>query len=127
MHKKSPHDKKTGARIHRQTPHTARQPGLHKGDKPKSINELLVNRSGLQRISASIPLQQSWADWLRAAVGSSLAGHIVNAVPKAAELVVFADSAVWATRLRYTLAAMQPDIAARDSAIARITVRVQRQ
>jgi hypothetical protein len=39
--------------------------------------------------------------------------------------VVFADSAAWGTRLRYALAAMQSDIAARDSAIAHTTVRVQ--
>jgi hypothetical protein len=72
-------------------------------------------------------VQQSWADWLRGAVGIELAGHIVNALPKNAELVVFADSAVWGTRLRYALAAMQPDIAARDAALVRTTVRVQRQ
>jgi hypothetical protein len=127
MHKKSPHDKKTGARIRRQTPLTGRRPGLHKGENPKSISELLSARSALQRISGSIPLQQSWADWLRAAVGAQLAGHIVNAVPKTAELVVFADSAAWGTRLRYALAAMQPDIAARDATVLRTTVRVQRQ
>jgi hypothetical protein len=48
-------------------------------------------------------------------------------VPKNGELVVFADSAAWGTRLRYALAAMQPDIAERDAALARISVRVQRQ
>jgi phage tail protein X len=72
-------------------------------------------------------VQQSWADWLRGAVASELAGHIVNAVPKSAELVVFADTAAWGTRLRYALAAMLPDIAARDAALSRITVRIQTQ
>ena len=70
-------------------------------------------------------MQQSWADWLRSALGCELAGHIVNAVPKNAELVVFADSAAWGTRLRYALAGMLPDIAARDAALSRITVRIQ--
>jgi Dna[CI] antecedent, DciA len=81
----------------------------------------------LQRISTRIPLQQAWADWLRAAVGSPLAGHIVNALPKSAELVVFADSAAWGTRLRYALAGMQPAITARDATIVRTTIRVQRR
>jgi phage tail protein X len=72
-------------------------------------------------------VQQSWADWLRGAVASELAGHIVSAVPKSAELVVFADTAAWGARLRYALAAMLPDIAARDAALSRITVRIQTQ
>ena len=70
-------------------------------------------------------MQQSWAEWLRGAVAAELAGHIVSAVPKEAELVVFADTAAWGTRLRYALAAMQSDIAARDSAISHTRVRVQ--
>ncbi|MFI4869765.1 MAG: DciA family protein [Steroidobacterales bacterium] len=85
----------------------------------------MLSRSGLRRITANIPVQQSWADWLRAAVAAELADHIVSAVPKNAELVVFADTAAWGTRLRYALAALQSDIAARDSAISHTRVRVQ--
>lgn len=85
-----------------------------------------MKAAGLRRIAASIPLQQSWAEWLRARVAGELAGHIVNAVPNNGQLVVFADSAVWGTRLRYALAAMQADIAGRDATISRASVRVQR-
>jgi hypothetical protein len=60
-------------------------------------------------------------------VAAELASHIVNALPKNGQLVVFADSAAWGTRLRYALAAMQPDIAGRDATISRLSVRVQRQ
>jgi predicted nucleic acid-binding Zn ribbon protein len=91
----------------------------------KSVNELLSHRSGLRRIVDSIPAQLSWAEWLRAALAAPLAGHIVSAVPKSSELVVFADSAAWATRLRYALAALLPAISARDAAISRTAVRVQ--
>jgi hypothetical protein len=86
-----------------------------------------MNRVGLRRIAASIPVQQSWAEWLRATVATELAGHIVNAVPNNGQLVVFADSAAWGTRLRYALAGMQADIAGRDATISRASVRVQRQ
>jgi Dna[CI] antecedent, DciA len=127
MHKKSRPDKKTGARNRRKTALPTHQARLQEGRNTKSINELLTNRSSLRRITASLPVQQSWADWLRGAVAVELAGHIVSAVPKNAELVVFADSAAWGSRLRYALAAMQSDIAARDSAISHTTVRVQRQ
>jgi hypothetical protein len=84
-------------------------------------------RGGLRRIAATIPIQQSWADWLRGMVGLELAGHIVNAVPNNGQLIVFADSAAWGTRLRYALAGMQADIAHRDATISRASVRVQRQ
>ncbi len=86
-----------------------------------------MNRAGLRRIAATIPVQQSWVDWLRGMVAIELAGHIVNAVPNNGQLVVFADSAAWGTRLRYALAGMQADIALRDATISRASVRVQRQ
>lgn len=127
MHKKSLRDKKTGARNRHQTAYAARRPTSRPEVNPKSINELLSDRPGLRRITASIPVQQSWADWLRGAVADELAEHIVSAVPKNGELVVFADTAAWGTRLRYALAAMQLDIARRDAAISHSSVRVQRQ
>jgi hypothetical protein len=125
MHKKSRPDKKTGARNRRHIASPTRPAILRQSRKPRSINELLSSPSGLRRITATISVQQSWAGWLRGAVASELADHIVTAVPKNAELVVFADTAAWGTRLRYALAAMQADIAARDSAISHTTVRVQ--
>src|SRR5579863_8390650 len=127
MHKKFPADKKTGARIRRQGTDAGRRTALACNIKPKSVNELLINGAGLRRIAASIPLQQSWADWLRRMVTSELACHIVNAVPSNGQLVVFADSAAWGVRLRYALAGMQADIAGRDATILRASVRVQRQ
>jgi predicted nucleic acid-binding Zn ribbon protein len=125
MHKKSLPDKKTGARNRRRTKPTAAASLSARRGNLQSVNELLSHRSGLRRIVDSIPAQLSWADWLRAALAPPLAGHIVSAVPKSPELVVFADSAAWATRLRYALAALLPDIRARDAAISRMTVRVQ--
>ena len=125
MHKKSGGDKKTGARNRRKSGRLGLPNGLRKAENPKPINEILFNRSSLRRVVDSIPVQQSWAEWLRAALADELAGHLVSAVPKEAELVVFADSPAWGARLRYALAAMQSDIAARDSAISHTTVRVQ--
>ncbi|HEX2789558.1 MAG TPA: DciA family protein [Steroidobacteraceae bacterium] len=127
MHKKSLPDKKTGARNRRRGSYTGRRTPPPYNINPKSINELLISRAGLAKLTASIPVQQSWADWLRGMVAIELAGHIVNAVPKNGQLVVFADSAAWGTRLRYALAAMQTDIAGRDATISRACVRVQRQ
>src|ERR1700722_3304068 len=127
MPKKCPADKKTGARNRRQGTDAGRRTPLAYNIKPKSVNELLMSGAGLRRIAATIPVQQSWADWLRAMGGPERAGHIVNAVPNNGQLVVFAASAAWGTRLRYALAGMQADIAGRDATISRASVRVQRQ
>jgi hypothetical protein len=127
MHKKFPADKKTGARIRRQGSDAVRRTTLACNIKPKSVNDLLIGSLSLRRIAATIPAQQSWTDWLRGVVASELASHIVNVVPNAGQLVVFADSAAWGTRLRYALAGMQADIAGRDASISSASVRVQRQ
>jgi hypothetical protein len=127
MPKKSVPDKKTGARNRRRGGTPIGASPLRQRETLSNINQILSNKPGLARIGATIPVQQSWVDWLRTAVVAELAGHIVSAVPKNAELVVFADSAAWGTRLRYALAALQSEIAARDSAISHTSVRVQRQ
>jgi hypothetical protein len=127
MHKKSLPDKKTGARNRRRAGGPNAALGSRRNGNLIDINQLLGSKASLARLGAVIPAQQSWADWLRSVVVAELAGHIVSAVPKNAELVVFADSAAWGTRLRYALAALQSEIAARDSAISHTSVRVQRQ
>jgi hypothetical protein len=122
MHKKRGADKKTSARI------GSSKPGFRK--TPTSINELLVRRAVFRELSAKIPLQQSWSEWLRSLVSAELAAHIVNVVPKAGgrpgtlELVVLADSPVWCARLRYAVAGLEPQISSRDAAVRRTRVRV---
>ncbi len=133
MHKKPPRDKKTAARN--------RHAGGTRSTKTIKINDLLSKRPLLARLSAALPAQQSWLDWLRAAVPAELAAHIVNVVPKAGpgslragnggtgtgsggELVIFTDSAAWGTRLRYVLAGIESQIRARDAAVARWRVRI---
>jgi hypothetical protein len=127
MHKKSLPDKKTGARIRRRGAAPKASPASYQVGKFRDINQLLSKTASLARLGAAIPVQQSWADWLRKALVAELAGHIVSVVPKDAELVVFADSAAWATRLRYALVTLQSEIATRDSAISHTSVRVQRR
>jgi predicted nucleic acid-binding Zn ribbon protein len=91
---------------------------------PTSINELMVRRPLFRALAAQLPAQQSWSDWLRARVTPELAPHIVNVIPKGSELVVMADSPAWSARLRYAVAALEPQIAARDAAVRRTRVRV---
>ncbi|MGH8141602.1 MAG: DciA family protein [Steroidobacteraceae bacterium] len=104
-----------------------RTPGV-----PHSVNQLLQRRGGLSQLAHNAPIRQSWAEWLRGLVPAELAPHLVGVRPKSgaraagvvAELVVFADSAAWSTRLRYALVAMQPQIDAHAGAPVRISVRI---
>jgi hypothetical protein len=116
MHKKPAADKKTRARN--------RSARALYGKSPSKIKDLLSRGPQLRELALRLPQQQSWVQWLRELVPAELAPHIVNAVPKGAELVVFADSAAWCTRLRYALVAIEAQIAARDAAVQRTRVRV---
>ena len=91
---------------------------------PSSINDLLLRRPAFRELAARIPEQQSWSEWLRVIVPPELAPHIVNVVPKGPELVVLADSPAWCARLRYAVAALEPQITARDAAVQHTRVRV---
>jgi hypothetical protein len=116
MHKKPPPDKKIGAQKRSGRPRVRHN--------PESITQLLDARPTLRRLASALPLQQSWADWLASVVPAELSLHIVSVVPKDGELVVFADSAVWGTRLRYALASVQTQITARDPSVRHIRLRV---
>jgi Dna[CI] antecedent, DciA len=123
MHKKTAADKKSRSR------NASTRAAF--GKAPAQINDLLRRGAVLRELATRIPEQDSWAQWLRAAVPPELAAHIVNVVPKplaggagSTELVVFADSAAWCTRLRYTLSELEARINARDAAVQRTRVRV---
>jgi hypothetical protein len=116
MPKKPPADKKTQAR------NNPSKAAFRK--MPSSINDLLLRRPAFRELAARIPEQQSWSEWLRGIVPPELAPHIVNVVPKGPELVVLADSPAWCARLRYAVAALEPQITARDAAVRHTRVRV---
>jgi hypothetical protein len=77
------------------------------------------------RITRQLAVQKSWTEWLRERVPPELAMHIVYAVPKESDLVVFADTSAWGVRLRYAAASLAAAIRARDPCLIRTQVRVQ--
>ncbi|HXN11179.1 MAG TPA: hypothetical protein VN859_08035 [Steroidobacteraceae bacterium] len=123
MHKKPRPDKKSGARN--------ADAGVTRSNKTLQINDLLSKRPSLARLTGAIPAQQAWVEWFRTELPADLAAHVVNVVPRGAatsgratELVIFADSAAWGTRLRYALAALDARIRARDAQVGRWLVRI---
>jgi Dna[CI] antecedent DciA-like protein len=123
MHKKPRPYKKSGAR-------NGNSAVTHP-IKTLQINDLLSKRPSLARLTEAVPAQQAWVQWFRSALPADLAAHVVNVVPRSAatsgratELVIFADSAAWGTRLRYALAALDSRIRARDAAVGGWRVRI---
>jgi len=118
MPKKPTPDKKTRARF--------LQSKAGFGKATASISDLLARRPALTVLAARLPEQKAWMLWFQSALPPELALHIVNVVPKGPELLVLADSPAWCERLRYALAALEAEIAARDGAVHRTRVRVAR-
>jgi hypothetical protein len=77
------------------------------------------------RVKDRLSAQQSWTAWLRESLPADLAGHVVHAVPRQGELVVFTDTPAWCARLRYAVAGIEQSIRQRDSSMLRTFVRVQ--
>jgi hypothetical protein len=68
--------------------------------------------------------QKSWREWLDERLGAQLSVHITGVVERDDSLVIFAESAGWATRVRYALAEIEQEVRERQPKIATLTVRV---
>jgi len=77
------------------------------------------------RVTQKLSAQQSWIAWLRESLPPELAGHVVHAVPRQGELVVFTDTPAWCARVRYAVAGIEQSIRRRDASVLRTYVRVQ--
>src|SRR5580658_1859864 len=106
MPKKPGRDKKTGARIAQKTSSNCGRTYSSTSRTPRSINELMKRSSLVGCITHQLSAQKSWTEWLRELLPAELATHIVYAVPKQSELVVFADTSAWGVRLRYAAAGL---------------------
>lgn len=84
----------------------------------------MKNQGWLQGLQRTRSAQQTWRDWFAAALPEELRGTVVNVLQKGPELVVLAASAAWSARLRFAVAALEPQVHARSPDIVKVTVRV---
>jgi hypothetical protein len=72
-----------------------------KARSPKSVRHLLKDKPTLKLLELEISAQKALLTEVRSLLPADLAGHCVAARVHDRQLVLHADSAVWATRLRY--------------------------
>ena len=68
---------------------------------PKSVRHLLKDKPTLKLLELEISAQKALLERLRQVLPGDLAAHCAAARQRDQQLIVHADSPVWATRLRY--------------------------
>jgi len=119
MPARGPRNKKSRSQI--------RDSATRAASTPRSIAELLA-RSRTPGLKGRAPQPFDWVDFLRQALKDELGPEVAPRISSAelrqgGVLVVFADSAAWCARLRFTLADAAPALVARKPEILRIEVR----
>lgn len=69
--------------------------------KPKSVRHLLKDKPTLKRLELEISAQKALLGEVRRLLPGDLAPHCVAARAHQRQLVIYADSPAWATRLRF--------------------------
>ncbi len=90
-----------------------------------SVKDLLARTlPGLTRITDQAARANFWNQWLSAHLGPEIRARVSGVVERNGELVIFAESAAWCARLRYTLLELEGEIRSAVPAITAVAVRV---
>ena len=122
MPKNPPQDKKTGPKRGGRPLATANRARFRAA--PQGLGEIMKKQgwiAGLQRVQAD---QQDWRARVAGVLPEELRGSLVGVVHKGGQLTVLTASAVWCGRVRYALAALEPQLLAGRPDIVKVQVRV---
>ena len=90
-----------------------------------SVKEILSKLTpGLKRVSEQTQRRDFWRDWIDAHFPAEITGKITGIVERDGVLVLFAESAVWSARLRFTVEELKPQILAAKTGLTEVNVRV---
>ena len=90
-----------------------------------SVKELLSKLTpGLRRVSEQTQRRDFWRDWIDAHFPAEITGKITGIVERDGVLVLFAESAVWSARLRFTVEELKSQILAAKTGLTEVNVRV---
>jgi hypothetical protein len=66
-----------------------------------------------------------WNEWLSLHLPPELGARISGVIERGDTLVIFAESAVWSARLRFTVQELEPHIRAAAAGLTSVRVRVR--
>ena len=91
-----------------------------------SVKELLTRRApALTRVTAQAARANFWGAWLSERLPAEIRARISGVVERDGTLVIFAESAAWSARLRYSVQELEREILAAAGGIGAIAVRVR--
>jgi len=118
MPKRGARDKRAGSRNSRGTPAKPR-------GQPDSVKAVLARLSPtLTRVTDQAARQIAWREWLDAHLPEDLTVRLSGIVEREGTLVLFAESAAWAARLRYAVQEIEALLRAAHPSIGEIKIRV---
>ena len=91
-----------------------------------SVKRLLTRRTpALTRVATQAARARFWNEWLSAHLPAEIRPRVSGVVEREGVLVIFAESAAWSARLRYTVQELEREILAAAAGLERVVVRVR--
>lgn len=91
-----------------------------------SVKDLLTGRApALMRVTNQAARASFWSEWLSAHLPVEMRPRVSGVVEREGTLVIFAESAAWSARLRYTVQELEREILAAADGLERVVVRVR--
>ena len=93
---------------------------------PESVKALLsrISRNVTTPVAEQRQAQQGWREWLKNKLPQNIETRITGVVERDGTLTIFAESAAWSARLRFTIAELEPQIRERNADITKLVVKV---
>ena len=91
---------------------------------PQGLEEIMKKQGWLQGLQRARGAQQAWLARVAELLPEELRGSLVNVVQRGGQLTVLTSSAVWSSRVRFALAAIEPQLLATSPDIVKVVVRV---
>jgi hypothetical protein len=112
-------------RVHKRSGSHSASRAPRSPSRAHSVKDLLARPvPSLSQLADQSARQAYWRGWLASRLPGELLARVSGAVQGAQSLTVFADSAVWAARLRYAVRELEPEIRAAAPGVGKISVRV---
>ncbi len=79
----------------------------------------------MTRVTAQAARAKFWNDWLSQHLAAEIRARVSGVVERDDTLVIFAESAAWSARLRYSVQELEREILAAAPGLTAIVVRVR--